>query len=38
MFLCQVTNQSKYLVSHMKDKKEYGPMDVLKELRENDEA
>ena len=29
---------SKYLVSHMKDKKEYGPMDMLKELRENEEA
>ena len=28
----------KYLVSHMKDKREYGPVDMLKELRENDEA
>ena len=31
-------DQSKYLVSHMKDKREYGPVDMLKELRENDEA
>ena len=31
-------DQSKYLVSHMKDRKEYGPVDMLKELRENDEA
>ena len=37
-FFAGLRDQSKYLVSHMKDKKEYGPMDMLKELRENDEA
>ena len=37
-FFAGLGNQSKYLVSHMKDKKEYGPLDMLKELRENDEA
>ena len=37
-FFAGLHDQSKYLVSHMKDKKEYGPMDMLKELRENDEA
>ena len=37
-FFTGLCNQSKYLVSHMKDKKEYGPVDMLKELRENDEA
>ena len=37
-FFAGLCNQSKYLVSHMKDKKEYSPVDMLKELRENDEA
>ena len=37
-FFARLCNVSKYLVSHMKDKKEYGPVDMLKELRENDEA
>ena len=37
-FFTGLRNQLKYLVSHMKDKKEYGPMDMLKELRENDET
>ena len=37
-FFAGLQDQSKYLVSHMKDKKEYGPVDMLKELRENDEA
>ena len=37
-FFARLHDQSKYLVSHMKDKKEYGPVDMLKELRENDEA
>ena len=37
-FFAGLHDQSKYFVSHMKDKKEYGPMDMLKELRENDEA
>ena len=37
-FFAGLRDQSKYLVSHMKDKKEYGPGDMLKELRENDEA
>ena len=37
-FFTGLCDQSKYLVSHMKDKKEYGPVDMLKELRENDEA
>ena len=37
-FFAGLREQSKYLVSHMKDKKEYGPVDMLKELRENDEA
>ena len=27
-----------HMVSHMKDKREYGPVDMLKELMENDEA
>ena len=37
-FFAGLLDQSKYLVSHMKDKKEYGPVDMLKELRENDKA
>ena len=37
-FFAGLCEQSKYLVSHMKDKKEYGTVDMLKELRENDEA
>ena len=37
-FFAGLRDQSNYLVSHMKDKKEYGPVDMLKELRENDEA
>ena len=37
-FFAGLQDQSKYLVSHMKDKREYGPVDMLKELRENDEA
>ena len=37
-FFAGLRDQSKYLVSHMKDKKEYGPVDMLKELRENDET
>ena len=37
-FFAGLRDKSKYLVSHMKDKKEYGPVDLLKELRENDEA
>ena len=37
-FFGGLRNQSKYWVSHMKDKKEYGTMDMLKELRGNDEA
>ena len=37
-FFAGPRDQSKYLVSHMKDKREYGPVDMLKELRENDEA
>ena len=37
-FFVRLRDQSKYLVSHMKDKREYGPVDMLKELRENDEA
>ena len=37
-FFAGLRDQSKYLVSHMKDKKEYGLVDMLKELRENDEA
>ena len=37
-FFAGVRDQLKYLVSHMKDKREYGPVDMLKELRENDEA
>ena len=37
-FFAGLRDQSKYLVSHMKDKKEYCPVDMLKELRENDEA
>ena len=37
-FFACLRDQSKYLVSHMKDKKEHGPVDMLKELRENDEA
>ena len=37
-FFAGLWDQSKYLVSHMKDKREYGPVDMLKELRENDEA
>ena len=37
-FFAGLRDQSKYLVSHMKDKKKYGPVDMLKELRENDEA
>ena len=37
-FFAGLRDQSKYLVSHMKDKKEYGPVDMLKEFRENDES
>ena len=37
-FFAGLRDQWKYLVSHMKDKREYGPVDMLKELRENDEA
>ena len=37
-FFAGLRDQSKYLVSHMEDKREYGPVDMLKELRENDEA
>ena len=37
-FFAGLRDQSKYLVSHMKDKRENGPVDMLKELRENDEA
>ena len=37
-FFAWLRDQLKYLVSHMKDKREYGPLDMLKELRENDEA
>ena len=37
-FFAGLPDQLKYLVSHMKNKKEYGPMDMLKELRENDKA
>ena len=37
-FFAGLRDQSKYLVSHMKDKKEYGPVDMLRELRENDGA
>ena len=37
-FFAGLHNQLKYLVSHMKDKKEYSPVDMLKELRENDKA
>ena len=37
-FFAGLRDQSKYLVSHMKDKREYGPVNMLKELRENDEA
>ena len=37
-FFAGLHHQSKYLVSPMKYKKEYGPMDMLKELRENDKA
>ena len=37
-FFAGLQEQSKYLVSHMKDKKEYDPVDMLKELREHDEA
>ena len=37
-FFAGLRDQSKYLVSHMKDKREYGLVDMLKELMENDEA
>ena len=37
-FFAGLRDQSKYLVSHMKDKREYGLVDMLKELRENDKA
>ena len=37
-FFAGLRDQSKYFVSHMKDKREYSPVDMLKELRENDEA
>ena len=37
-FSTGLRDQSKYLVYHMKDKREYGLVDMLKELRENDEA
>ena len=37
-FFAGLRKQLKYLVSHMKDKKEYDPVDMLKELREHEEA
>ena len=37
-FFAGLRDQLKYLVSHMKDKREYSLVDMLKELRENDEA
>ena len=37
-FFAGLQDQLKYLVSYMKDKREYGLVDMLKELRENDEA
>ena len=37
-FFAGLQEQSKYLVSYMKDKKEYDPVDMLKELWEHDEA
>ena len=37
-FFAGLREQSKYLVSHMKDKKEYDLVDMLKELREHEEA
>ena len=41
-FFAGLRDQSKYLVSHMKDKREYSPVELsiwyLAELRENDEA
>ena len=37
-FFAGLRDQSKYLVSHMKDRREYSLVDMLKELRENDEA
>ena len=37
-FFAGLREQSKYLISHMKDKKEYNPVDMLKELREHEEA
>ena len=37
-FFAGLQDQSKYLVSHMKDKRESGPVDKLKELRENDSS
>ena len=37
-FFAGLREQSKYLVSHMKDKKEYDPVDMLKELQSHEEA
>ena len=37
-FFAGLRDQLKYLVSHMKDKREYGLVDMLKELRENDKV
>ena len=37
-FFAGLCEQSKYLVSHMKDKIEYDPVDMLKELRQHEEA
>ena len=37
-FFAGLREQSKYLVSRMKDKKEYDPVDMLKELRAHEEA
>ena len=37
-FFAGLREQSKYLVSHMKDKIEYDPVDMLKELRQHEEA
>ena len=37
-FFAGLCEQSKYLVSHMKDKTEYDPVDMLKELRQHEEA
>ena len=37
-FFASLREQSKYLVSHMKDKTEYDPVDMLKELMQHKEA